>query len=61
VDENQLLAIDEAQRVPNIEINLKILVDSFPQAAYIATGSASFELANQISEPLTGRTLTYYL
>jgi uncharacterized protein len=59
--ENQLLAIDEAQRVPNIGINLKILVDSFPQAAFIATGSASFELANQISEPLTGRTLTYYL
>jgi uncharacterized protein len=59
--ENQLLAIDEAQRVPNIGINLKILVDNFPQAAFIATGSASFELANQISEPLTGRTLTYYL
>jgi uncharacterized protein len=59
--ENQLLAIDEAQRVPNIGINLKILVDSYPQAAFIATGSASFELANQISEPLTGRTLTYYL
>ena len=59
--ENQLLAIDEAQRVPNIGINLKILVDSFPEAAFIATGSASFELANQISEPLTGRTLTYYL
>jgi uncharacterized protein len=59
--ENHLLAIDEAQRVPDIGINLKILVDSFPRAAYIATGSASFELANQISEPLTGRTLTYYL
>lgn len=35
--ENQLLAIDEAQRVPNIEINLKILVDSFPHAAYMET------------------------
>lgn len=58
---NKLLAIDEAQRVPNIGLNLKILVDNFPQAAIIATGSASFELANQISEPLTGRTLTYYL
>lgn len=59
--ENELLAIDEAQRVPNIGLNLKILVDSFPNAAVIATGSASFELANQISEPLTGRSLTYYL
>jgi predicted AAA+ superfamily ATPase len=59
--DNQLLAIDEAQRVPNIGINLKILVDSFPNASIIATGSASFELANLISEPLTGRTLTHYL
>lgn len=59
--DNKLLAIDEAQRVPNIGLNLKIIVDSFPQAEIIATGSASFELANQIGEPLTGRTLTYYL
>jgi len=57
----QLLVIDEAQRVPNIGLNLKILVDSFPHAAVIATGSASFDLANQVSEPLTGRALTYTL
>ena len=56
-----LLAIDEAQRVPNIGINLKILVDSFPKAVILATGSASFDLANKISEPLTGRTLTFNL
>ncbi len=59
--DNQLLVIDEAQRVPNIGLNLKILVDSFPQAAIIATGSASFDLANKISEPLTGRALTFTL
>jgi len=56
-----LLVIDEAQRVPNIGINLKILIDSFPRAIVIATGSASFDLANKISEPLTGRTLTFNL
>jgi uncharacterized protein len=56
-----LLVIDEAQRVPNIGINLKILIDSFPKAIVIATGSASFDLANKISEPLTGRTLTFNL
>lgn len=56
-----LLVIDEAQRVPNIGLNLKILVDNFPQAAIMATGSASFDLANQIAEPLTGRTLTFTL
>jgi predicted AAA+ superfamily ATPase len=59
--DNQLLVIDEAQRVPNIGINLKILVDNYPHTSIIATGSASFELANQISEPLTGRTLTHCL
>ncbi len=59
--DNELLIIDEAQRVVNIGLNLKILVDNFPHAAIIATGSASFDLANQIYEPLTGRTLTYYL
>jgi uncharacterized protein len=58
---NQLLVIDEAQRVPNIGINLKILVDNYPQAAIVATGSASFDLANKISEPLTGRKLTLNL
>jgi predicted AAA+ superfamily ATPase len=59
--EAELLVIDEAQRVPEIGLNLKILVDSFPHAIILATGSASFELANQISEPLTGRKLTFNL
>ncbi len=56
-----LLVIDEAQRVPNIGLNLKILVDNFPHAAIIATGSSSFDLANRVSEPLTGRKLTLTL
>ena len=58
----QLLVIDEAQRVKDIGLNLKILVDSFPDLAIIATGSASFDLANKVNEPLTGRktTLTLY-
>lgn len=55
----ELLIIDEAQRVLNIGLNLKILIDSFPNAVILATGSASFDLANKISEPLTGRTLTF--
>lgn len=57
----ELLVIDEAQRVPDIGLNLKILVDSFPHARIIATGSASFDLANKINEPLTGRKLTFNL
>ena len=59
--DNALLVIDEAQRVPDIGLNLKILVDSFPHAAIIATGSSSFDLANKVSEPLTGRKLTLTL
>jgi predicted AAA+ superfamily ATPase len=59
--DSQLLVIDEAQRVPDIGLNLKILIDNYPQAAIIATGSASFELANRISEPLTGRKRTFDL
>lgn len=57
-----LLVIDEAQRVNEIGLNLKIIVDTYPELAIIATGSASFDLANKISEPLTGRksTLTLY-
>jgi len=57
----QLLVIDEAQRVKDIGLNLKILVDSFPDLAIIATGSASFDLANKVNEPLTGRKTTLML
>ena len=59
--DSQLLVIDEAQRVPDIGLNLKILVDNYPHAAILATGSASFDLANKISEPLTGRKRTLNL
>ncbi|MEE4195215.1 MAG: ATP-binding protein [Anaerolineae bacterium] len=57
----ELLVIDEAQKVPNIGINLKLLVDTFPDVKVIATGSASFDLANKLSEPLTGRKFTFTL
>ncbi|MDO9128339.1 MAG: ATP-binding protein [Anaerolineales bacterium] len=59
--DHRLLVIDEAQRVPDIGLNLKILVDSFPNVSILATGSASFDLASKISEPLTGRKLTFSL
>lgn len=57
----KLVFIDEAQRIQNIGLNLKIIHDNFPELKIIATGSSSFELANKISEPLTGRTWTYTL
>jgi len=58
---SELLFIDEAQRIPNIGLSLKILVDEMPKLKILATGSSSFELSNKISEPLTGRTWTYHL
>lgn len=59
--ENDLLIIDEAQRIQNIGLNLKILVDNHPDKYILATGSASFDLANKINEPLTGRKNTLLL
>ncbi len=61
IEGNSLFVVDEAQRVPDIGLNLKIIVDSFPEVAVLATGSASFDLANKINEPLTGRKLTFTL
>ncbi len=56
-----LIAIDEAQRIKNIGMGLKILVDQLPNIKIVVTGSSSFELAGQIGEPLTGRKITLTL
>jgi len=53
--------LDEAQKIPNIGMGLKILVDQVPGIRVIVTGSASFELAGQVGEPLTGRKKTLKL
>jgi predicted AAA+ superfamily ATPase len=57
----QLLAIDEAQYIPQIGQTLKLLVDQFPELYIIATGSSSFDLAQETGEPLTGRKRTLHL
>jgi len=57
----RLVVIDEAQRVENIGINLKIMADNFKKTKFIVTGSASLDLANKINEPLTGRKKTFIL
>ncbi|MCD4709978.1 MAG: AAA family ATPase [Bacteroidales bacterium] len=51
------LFIDEAQMIPRIGNNLKLIVDNIPGIALFFTGSSSFELYNQIGEPLTGRSV----
>lgn len=57
----KLLLIDEAQRVTNIGMTLKLFVDAIPETQVIATGSSSFELSNRIVEPLTGRKVEFHL
>lgn len=56
-----ILFIDEAQRIPDIGINIKILHDGLPDLKILITGSSSLDLANRVKEPLTGRTWTYLL
>lgn len=53
--------IDEAQRIPEIGLSVKILLDNFPGLKVIITGSSSLDLASKISEPLTGRIYSYKL
>lgn len=53
--------IDEAQRIPEIGLSIKILLDNFPRLKVIVTGSSSLDLASKISEPLTGRVYSHKL
>jgi len=61
INKYELIVLDEAQRIKNIGLVLKILHDEFPKLKVIATGSSSFDLSNMINEPLTGRKIIYQL
>lgn len=56
-----LLAIDEAQHIPDVGMKLKLIVDELPELAVIATGSSSFDLQNRAGEPLVGRSTQFML
>ncbi len=55
IGNNEILLIDEAQRIPNPGLLIKLIVDQIKTVQVIATGSSSFELASHVNEPLTGR------
>lgn len=57
----EFILIDEAQRVENIGITLKLITDNLPEKQLIATGSSALDLSNSINEPLTGRKYEYLL
>lgn len=61
VGQKKWLIIDEAQKIPAIGLNLKLIVDHISDIRVIATGSSSFDLASQVGEPLTGRKWTLRL
>lgn len=58
---NKIVYIDEAQRIPNIGLCLKLFTDQLSDIQVVATGSSSLELASQIREPLTGRKYEFHL
>jgi len=60
IGEAYILVIDEAQRIKDIGLSLKLLFDEKP-FSIIASGSSSFDLANKVNEPLTGRAVVYKL
>ena len=58
---HDIIAIDEAQYVPNIGIGAKMMIDAFPEKNIILTGSSFLDLSNKMGEPLTGRHFTLAL
>ena len=59
VGDKKIIFIDEAQRIKNIGITSKIIIDQFKDVQLILSGSSAFELNNEINEPLTGRKWEY--
>ena len=61
IGEFKIIIIDEAQKVDNIGLTLKLIIDNFKDIQILATGSSSFDLRNSLNEPLTGRKWEYQL
>ena len=61
VGHDKVVFIDEAQRVPNIGLTLKLFTDQIKDVQVIATGSSAFELSSKVNEPLTGRKFEFML
>ncbi len=61
IGDNRIVVIDEAQRVHNVGLTLKLITDNMPDVQLLVTGSSSLDLASSIAEPLTGRIYEYQL
>ncbi|MBQ4230912.1 MAG: ATP-binding protein, partial [Salinivirgaceae bacterium] len=58
---SKIVILDEAQRIENIGLRLKLIADADSDIQVIATGSSAFELANKVNEPLAGRKWEYQM
>lgn len=61
IGRNKIIFIDEAQKIPEIGITAKIIVDQFKEVQLILSGSSSFDLMELTQEPLTGRKWSFNL
>ena len=61
VGDNEIVVIDEAQKINDIGLKLKLMVDSVSGIKILASGSSAFDLSNKLGEPLTGRKRTFKL
>jgi len=61
VEGHTIVFIDEAQRIPNVGLTLKLFTDQIKNIQVIATGSSAFELSSKVNEPLTGRKYEFML
>lgn len=59
IGKKKYIIIDEAQRIADVGLKLKLITDQVKGTQLIATGSSSFELASKLNEPLTGRKREY--
>ena len=61
IGKHKYVFIDEAQRIEGIGLTMKIITDQFKDVQLFSSGSSSFDLANELNEPLTGRKWEYKL
>ncbi len=61
IGSHDIVFIDEAQRIADIGITLKLITDQFKNVQLLVSGSSALEINNKTQEPLTGRKFEYQL
>lgn len=61
IGDYKYIFLDEAQRIPGIGLTLKLITDQLKDVQLFVSGSSSFDLGNELNEPLTGRKWEYEL